>query len=238
MNAPPFQPFGTSHWVVLSFTLVLALAMIAGARRQWPGMKYVERALAILMFSSWPGHAFIAWSEGWLGVEELLPLHYCNVAMFACMVALWTHRHLACEMAYFFGLAGMLQGLLTPALRIDWPAGEFWFFFLYHVGGVVTAFYVVLGLRVRPRAYAVPRMWGLSAVYLAVACAVNAISGANFGFFCRKPPSPSLMDMLGPWPWYVGSLVVVTWIYYSVLDLPFMIVRRRKKEMSLPRESA
>ena len=231
-----FIPFGTSHFIVLVVTILLAVVMIGMARRQWRHAILVERTLALFMLSSWPGTAWVAWSEGHLGWDVGLPLHYCNVATFAAAIALWTHRRLACEIAYFFGLAGMLQGLLTPALRVDFPAPLFFFFFLYHVGGVVTAFYVVLGLRICPGPRAVTRMCGWSFLYLIVACLANWLLGTNYGFFCAKPPSPSLMDKLGPWPWYVGALIVVAWLYYLVLNLPFVWRRRRMNELSLPRK--
>lgn len=233
-QAAAFHLFGTSHLAVLVLTVLLAVTMIVAARARWPLACFIERAVAVLMLTSWPGGIVVAWMEHRVTWEVVLPLHYCNVGTFACIVALWTHRQLACEMAYFFGLAGMLQGLLTPALRVDFPAAKFFLFFFYHVGGVVTALYVVLGLCVLPRPGSVRRMLGWSAVYLVVACLVNAVLGTNFGFFSAKPPSPSLMDVLGPAPWYVGSLVLLTFCYYSALNLPFVIRRWRMKELSLP----
>ncbi len=232
-----FTPFGTSHLIVLATTVIVATTMIWMARHQWKHIVIAERTLALLMLSSWPGTMAVAWSEGHLGWDVGLPLHYCNVATFAAAIALWTHRQLACEIAYFFGLAGMLQGLLTPALRVDFPAPLFFFFFFYHVGGVVTALYVVLGLLICPGPRAVTRMCGWSFLYLAVASLANWLLGTNYGFFREKPPSPNLMDVLGPWPWYVGALICIAWLYYSVLNLPFVWRRWRMNELSLPRKS-
>jgi hypothetical integral membrane protein (TIGR02206 family) len=232
-----FHPFCTSHLVVLVTTMCLTALMIFAARRRWAHLCVVERVLALLMLISWPGTASVAWAAGRFSWDVALPLHYCNVGTFAGIAALLMHRQLACEMAYFFGLAGMLQGLLTPALRIDFPAPAFFFFFFYHVGGVVTALYVVLGLRVLPRPGSVLRMCKWSSLYVIVACLVDWLLGTNFGFFREKPPSPSLMDVLGPWPWYVGSLVLIAIAYYSVLNLPFVIQRWRMKELSLPTKS-
>jgi uncharacterized membrane protein YwaF len=46
------------------------------------------------------------------------------------------------------------------------------------------------------------------------------------------------MDVLGPWPWYVGSLVLLSLVFFVALDLPFVIQRWRKKDLALPRQSA
>ena len=40
---------------------------------------------------------------------------------------------------------------------------------------------------------------------------------ANHGFLRRKPDSPTLFDLLGPWPWYQLSLEAIALV-------PFLVV--------------
>jgi hypothetical integral membrane protein (TIGR02206 family) len=61
---------------------------------------------------------------------------------------------------------------------------------------------------------------------------LNAVLGTNYGFLAHKPERASLMDVLGPWPWYIGSLIVLAVAFYAILDLPFMIRRRVRHESS------
>ena len=72
-------------------------------------------------------------------------------------------------------------------------------------------------------------------LYAGVVGGINALIGTNYGFLCQKAPSPSLMDVLGPWPLYIGSLVGVAAVVFTLLDLPF--IRRRSMDLSLPRQS-
>ncbi len=42
--------------------------------------------------------------------------------------------------------------------------------------------------------------------YLGLAVAMNALTGANYAYASRPPENPSLLDHLGPWPWYLLSM--------------------------------
>jgi hypothetical integral membrane protein (TIGR02206 family) len=63
----------------------------------------------------------------------------------------------------------------------------------------------------------------LYAVFVAV---VNYFTGGNYLFISRKPSTPSLLDYLGPWPWYLISLEAVAVAIFLILYLPFAISDR------------
>jgi uncharacterized membrane protein YwaF len=73
---------------------------------------------------------------------------------------------------------------------------------------------------------------GLGNVYLISVGLINWLLGTNYGYACRKPDTPSLMDILGPWPWYLIALQGVALLLFLVLDAPF---RRLRKSAELSR---
>ncbi len=221
----PFQAYAASHLAALLVTAA-AVALLIGLRRgQSPFAIVAERLLGTLLLALWPVSVLHHLSLGTLTLQNGLPLHYCDVAAVCGGLALWRPRPLLCEIAYFFGLAGTLQGLITPNLEADFPAVGYFFFFLWHGGVVAAALHLVLGLRFQPRAGAPGRMVLFTAAYALLAGAVNAALGTNYGFVCEPPPVASLIDHLGPWPWYLAALLAVAALLYTLLDLPFRRAR-------------
>jgi uncharacterized membrane protein YwaF len=55
-------------------------------------------------------------------------------------------------------------------------------------------------------------------IYAISVGAMNAMGGWNYGFLCRKPVMPSLLDYLGAWPWYLLALELVAFVTFLALD--------------------
>ncbi len=222
MNAHPFHVFGVSHVTVLCLTLLITIAMIRSLRlKNQSGGCITERALALVLLLEWPVNFVLAWFTGTLGPNNCLPAHYCDVAAFIGGLALLTHKQELCELLYLWGLSGTLQGLITPALTVDFPNPRFITFFALHSGVVIAACYVVIGLRIKPRAGAVKRAMFWLAIYAAGAGSIDAVIGSNYGFLREKPVTGSLLDVMGPWPWYIGSLGLLALVLFTLLTLPF-----------------
>ena len=227
MSSPaPFIAFSPSHQAVLALS-VLAIVLLAVLRRWQPGTAVVaERVLGTLLLLTWPASGLGHVLGGDFSRDNALPCHFCDVAAVSGGIALWTRNRLACEILYFFGLAGTLQGLITPNLKADFPDARFFAFFMTHAGVVIAAIHVVTFMRCPPRAGAVGRMFAVTMLYAVAAGLINKLLGANYGFLCHKPDAASLMDHLGAWPWYIASMVGLCVVFYTVLNLPFVIQRR------------
>ena len=55
------------------------------------------------------------------------------------------------ELAYFWGLGGTVQAVLTPDLDTRFPSFDFFRYFIAHGGIVVSVLAMTIGLRLRPQ---------------------------------------------------------------------------------------
>ncbi|MCY2930452.1 MAG: TIGR02206 family membrane protein [Planctomycetota bacterium] len=224
----PFVLFGPAHMAVLALAAIVPAGLILWARRSGPGAGRVIRwsiALALVVNEIvYEIHGLCV--DGWRKfLENYLPLHLCGVAVFLTAWTMIRPRQRVFELAYFWGLAGTVQALLTPELRFGFPEYRFIEFFLNHGLIVTGVFFAVGAMKLRPGPGSV--WW---AFWMTNVCAAGAgladwaIGGsANYMYLCRPPAAASPFFFL-PWPWYIPSMEVVGLALIGALYLPF---RRR-----------
>lgn len=64
---------------------------------------------------------------------------------------------------------------------------------------------------------------------------VNKLTGGNYMFLAEKPTNASLIDFLGPYPWYILTLEFVVLFIFLLLYAPFFFqekMKSRKKRRS------
>jgi hypothetical integral membrane protein (TIGR02206 family) len=222
MKPAPFEGFGSFHLLALTIIAALAIALPLGARlfRRGRASGAVAIVLGSVLLALKVGETGYALTAGY-DWRYLLPLHLCDAAAVAAGIMLLTRALFLYELAYFWGMAGTLQALITPALGLDFPHPDFWFFFATHGLVVIGAVFATAALGLRPAWKSIPRVFGATAVLALIAAPVNWLLGTNYLYLCAKPPVASLMDYLGPWPWYILTLVPVSLLFFALYYLPF-----------------
>ena len=150
-----------------------------------------------------------------------LPFALCDLATLIAAAALVTRVRVLVELTYFWGLAGTIQSLLTPDLNVGFPKLEFFEYVLAHAGIVCAALVLVVGERIQPGRRAVPRIFAITLGYSAVVGVIDWVTGGNYMYLRRPPGNWTLLSVLGPWPWYIGSAAGVAIVLFTLLDLPF-----------------
>ncbi len=222
------QQFSVAHLAALA-VLALSATLAVWAPRRHPGRWTVPaaRALALLIFAGWAGEYVADIVLGTWTVRYDLPLQLTDAISVAAIVALWTRRALPVELAYFWSLTASLQATITPDLSETYPSVYYFTYFTYHIGAIAGACFLVLGCRLYPRPGAVGRVYAASLAFTAIAALGDVITGGNYMFLSEKPEYSSLLNVLGPWPWYIASTIVLALVLLVLVKLPTDQVRRR-----------
>ncbi len=221
--------FAAEHVAALALIAAATMVLVVAARRR-PGRWLRVFALVLVVDElSWWVYLLAGGQPG-LTLAYALPLQLCDVAIFIAAAALWTWNRLLVEVAYFWGLAGTLQALLTPDLPQHFPSYPYFQYYIAHGGVVAAALVLVAGLGLHPRRRAVFQVAAITVAYAVLVGAVDAVSGANYMYLRAKPPSPTLLDALGPWPWYILAASLIALVLFAILDAPFRLGRTPVKE--------
>jgi hypothetical integral membrane protein (TIGR02206 family) len=157
------------------------------------------------------GHDFI----------DILPLHFCDFAVLVAIVALATKQQAVCELLYFWGLSGTVIAMLMPDVDRGFPDARCASFFALHGVVVISAAVVAFGMGVRPRPGANWRVFWFTNAYAALIAVIDVAANENFLYLRAKPSQPSILDVMGPWPWYILAADVLAWLIFRALMAPF-----------------
>jgi hypothetical integral membrane protein (TIGR02206 family) len=229
------QSVGSGHLLALVLTVV-AVAILIPLVRLRPGgwvapaswllalvLVANEIAFELVQSQGGLGEAYVAhrWTVGFS-----LPLYLCDVAAFVGAAALVTRRPILVEITWFWGIAGTVQGLLTPDHPIYFPSYDWLEFYVDHIGVILAALWLVVGLGLHPRPRAALRVIAITAVFFALVGLVDVVTGGDYDYLHTRHP-PGLLALLGPWPWYIIGATGVALLSILILDLPFWPERRR-----------
>ena len=218
-----------AYWCFVVAAAVIAVVLCVACRRSpGPWVRWAGRALALVLAADAAVFLVRQVVGGGWSLRNSLPLALCDVALVVAAAACWYPSwSLGVELTYFWGLAGTLQAVLTPDLHVGFPSLEFVLFVVGHLGIVVAALYLVVGLRIVPRPGAAVRVFAITVAYAAAIGAFNWLTGSNYMYLAAPPENPSLLSLLGPWPWYLLNATGVAMVLFAVLDAPFQHKRRR-----------
>src|SRR5438067_8547271 len=216
------------HLVPLAILVVVASLLCAAARRtpgRWLEWVAVIIAVAIVITElSW--QPYVMANHSWSAAYSL-PVQLCDVGGFVAAAALIWRQLLLIEIAYFWGLGGTLQALLTPDLRDHFPSFPYLQFYATHDLVVLAALFLVIGLGLQPRAGAVRRTFLLTLAFAVIVGTIDLTTGGNYMYLRHVPAQDSLLSVMGPWPWYIAFGALLTLLVLTLLHAPFAFSQRR-----------
>jgi len=217
---PAFIFFSNAHIGAVIVLCLLILILFILKKRGPVQLKY-ERLFAMsLLILDIFYHVWMLKTDRW-DLSHSLPLELCSMSLLVTIVLLWTGNKHLIDFVFFAGIGGALQAIATPVLDVGYPHFRYFHFFYTHTGIIITALYFTWVKGYRPTFKGVIKTMIILNVILPVVVASNWLFDGNYMFLKGKPLNGSLLDYLGPYPWYILSLEGVAFIIFVFLWLLF-----------------
>jgi hypothetical integral membrane protein (TIGR02206 family) len=219
----PFVLFGTWHLVALLIIVLINFAMLGFRKTSEKTRTIVRWTMASVLWldeASW--HIWNIYWGHWTVAQ--LPLHICSIMIWLAGFMLIFKIHRIYEFAYFIGIGGAMQALLTPDAGIyGFPHYRIFQTMISHGLLITSAIYMTTVEGFRPTWKSLWRVvLGLN-IYAVLIFPVNLLLGTDFLFINGKPATASILDALPPWPYYLIFMELIGLVIFLLLYLPFII---------------
>lgn len=225
-----FVLFSFTHWLTL-LTLVLVNVLIFLFRKKLriTQLNRLARSiLAVILIASEISLHWWIWRIDEWTIEYSLPLHLSSISLILSAVLLINRSYKLFEFTYFAGVGSALQAMLTPDISMyTFPHFRYVHFFISHGGIVVANLFMIFVESYRPTWKSVWRAYLYLNIYAALIFVLNLTIKGNYMFISEKPVNPSILDYLGPWPYYLIPLEFIAIVTFIILYLPFRILRKK-----------
>lgn len=215
-----FHAFGPAHLAVLASVPIVAalLARVHRAAPQRSGL--IRRLLGVVLLANCAAYyvSFVVTGEQLFPGH--VPLELCDVSVFLVAAVLLTREARLFDVAYYWALAGAGNALFTP--NFTHASWFIWVqYFVSHGVIVAATLYLVLSRQARPRPGSIGRVFLITNGYALLVGLFDWAFKTNYMYLRHKPPAPTLLDVLGPWPWYIVVGEGLAFGLFLLLYLPF-----------------
>ena len=232
MEPQPFIILGTSHLVTLAIILCLAIFFPRNYRDKPVSQKEnIAKILGISIIALELVKPFIWHSMDYPWIR-LIPIHLCSLSGFFIGIFLLTKKRLFFEIAFFWGIGGGINALITPDVTLTFPDPKYVLFFLGHGLLIVNIGYACIALSNRPTFKSVKNGIFFSLAVLPVIYIINLLLGppANYWYLGAKPTEgQSIMDFFPDPPLHIPLLIIIGAFLFLLIYSPYWVYDKFKK---------
>lgn len=217
-----FEMFSDSHLVIIALLFIVSITIYL-FKDQLRNEKWRKAEIGIALSLTVMEGTYHLWMivNGSWKASQSLPLELCNISLYLTILLLFTKNKLIYDILFFAALLGASQSLATPTVTYDFPHFRFFHFFYAHLIIIWVSLYFTWVKGYRPTILSVIRLFVMLNVLMPIIMFINKRVDGNYMYLSHKPDHASLLDYLGPYPWYILSmegllitLSIIVWLVF------------------------
>ena len=221
--------FGPAHLIPIALLLgIIGLFIYA----KMSSMKTARQAkigqgLAWILFLNFPIYLVLQIYDGSVTWDTALPLYPCPLASLMAPWLVRSRNQTLLNVIFYWVFAGTLQAVITPEIYSTFPHYEYLYFWVCHAGLLALLCFLLINQEREPTRAGILPAFGWFNVMIAISAVVNVLTGSNYYYLRAKPSVPTLIDYLGPWPWYILGVEAVALVFFSLSFGIFWFVKKK-----------
>jgi hypothetical integral membrane protein (TIGR02206 family) len=233
MPSQPFVIFGNAHLITLFIIIAIAIVFpLIVKTRPMSQVILITKIMGVSLISLefikpliWHYSMNFPWIE-------LVPIHMCNLSTLFIGIFLITKKRLFFEVAFFWGIGGGINALITPDIPNSFPDPQYILFFFGHGLLIIAIAYACISLANRPTFNSVKNGICFSLITLPVIYSINKILGppANYWYLGSKPVGDSILNLFPAPPLHIPVLIIIGVILFFLIYSPYWAYDSFKKQ--------
>lgn len=215
-NIERFKLFGTHHLITVAIMVVLSILILMIARQYKKPVKvYLVSSLLFMdiAYRIWGGF----YQE--ISLDVFFTLHLSSAAVALTILTLIRYRQTLFDVLLYWAILAVPQAIITPGIiRYGFPHLRFFHILWIHFTVITAVFYMILIEKRRPSKHSLKRALIVTHLYAAFVFIINIIFDTNYMFIGRKTSAATIIDFLGPWPYYILILDVILISTFCLLN--------------------
>ncbi len=219
-----FASFSLEHlFVILAYSLfAIGTFVFANKYLNEQGKYRLGFALALIPMLMVILRMYVIYRMGDFSYMKDLPLFICRLVSFILPIMLIKKSKSLFGILYFWVMAGTSNAVITPDIKFGLPHYESIFYWLIHIGLIVSILYCVFVFKWRPSRKDIWRAFWWANGYLILIHLINLFLGTNYSYTMFKPVNGSILDFFGPWPIYLLTGQFLALVLFALFYLPFL----------------
>lgn len=162
-----------------------------------------------------------------LDLDVFFTLHLSSAAVVLTIITLTRYRQFLFDVLIYWVFLAVPQAIITPGIiRYGFPHLRFFHILWIHFMVITAVFYMILIEKQRPSKFSLKRALIVTHIYGGFVFIINLIFDTNYMFIGRKTSAVTIIDFLGPWPYYIlvldailiTTFVVLNWMMKKVFN--------------------